>query len=77
MTKEDTLHLGAPRTIYQVKKFGINQILIPPSEEFLDRCAAIQDLALSREDEDDNFGQFGDEQVGPTLSLGKLKSRWR
>ena len=61
------------RTVHQAKKFRINQVFIPPSKEFFDRCAAIEDLALSGKDEDDGFGQLGDQQVGPTFSLRELK----
>ena len=60
ITRDKTLRWLYPRTIHEVKKFGVNQILVPPSEKFLDGCAAIEDLASSREDEDDGFGQFGD-----------------
>lgn len=58
--RSQTPHWAHPRTIYQVKKFGIDQILIPPSEKFFDGCAAVEDLALDREYEDNGFGQFGD-----------------
>ena len=48
------------RTIHQVEKFGINQVFVPPSKELFDGCTAIEDLALSGEDEDDGFGKLGD-----------------
>jgi hypothetical protein len=69
------LEVFAVVDVHEIKKFGINQVLVPPSEKFLDGCAAVEDLASGREDEDDGFGQFGDKEVGPTLSFGKFEGR--
>jgi len=61
--------------VHYVEESSVNEVLVPPSKEFLDGCATIKDLTLSGENEDDRFGQFGDKQVSPTLPLSELKGR--
>ena len=49
MIRGKTLRLTHPRTIHGVKRFGINQIFVPPLMRLLGGCATTEDLALNRE----------------------------
>ena len=68
-SKDDKLHICAPFTR------SINSVsVISLSEKFFDGRTAAEDLAMSRKDENDGFG---DKWVSPMFSLRKLEGRWR
>lgn len=63
------------RTIHYVEETSVDKVLVSPSQKFLDGCATVENLTLSRENEDDRFCQFGDKQVSPSPPLSKFKGR--
>ena len=50
-SKDDKLHICAPFT-----RSRNSVSIISLSEKFFDGCATVEDLAMSRKDEDDGFG---------------------
>ena len=63
------------RTVHEVDKVGVDELVVAPAEEVSDGVAAIPDLARLREDEDDGVVEIGHEKVGPPFALGEFEGR--
>lgn len=64
----------ATLTVDQFYKVPINEILVPPAQEFCDCRAAEKHFAFEAQDELDRIGELRDEEVRIFLSFRELEA---
>lgn len=59
--------------MHEIRELDVDHIVLP-TEQLFGSFSAIEDVAEGVEDEDDDSGDFGDEQIGPSLTFGEIEN---
>lgn len=73
LTKSAAPTTYAPPTVDNVRKVAIDEVCISPAKKLRDGPATKPHFGIVGEHENDGFGEFVDEKISPTLSLGEFE----